>query len=45
MIAGEAKFACCHPDADSPEKVTVASSVPLFVQRWPTCDPVLAVAL
>src|SRR5690348_8593039 len=30
----------CHPDADSPEKGTVASRVPLEDQIWPVCVPV-----
>ena len=42
---GEAKLACCHPDADSFVKVTLERSVPLRVHRWPTCVPVLPLPL
>jgi mRNA degradation ribonuclease J1/J2 len=34
---GFLKVACCHPDAVSPVNVTVASSCPEVVQRFPTC--------
>ena len=42
---GVLKFACCHPEADSPEKVTVASRVPVELQRLPVWVPVLPATL
>lgn len=39
LTAGE-KLACCHPEAVSPVKVTVASSAPVADQRWPMWVPV-----
>lgn len=41
MGTGEAKLACCHPEADSFVKVTEASNVPLLVHRNPWCWPTL----
>ena len=38
---GVAKLACCQPEADSFAKVTEASSVPVLVQRYPACGPML----
>ena len=37
---GDASAISCQPDADSPENVALASSLPLVSQRWPTCVPV-----
>ena len=42
---GEEKVTSCQPDADSPEKVAVASRVPVRLQSVPTWLPVLASAL
>ena len=35
MATGVEKFACCQPELVSAVKVTLASSVPPLVQRWP----------
>ena len=45
IAIGEANVACSHPDAVSPVNVTLPSNVPLDVQRWPTCVPVLSAPL
>src|SRR5688572_22409263 len=45
MAMGVAKLACCHPDALSPEKVTLPRSAPALVHSLPTWVPVLRVAL
>ncbi len=42
---GEPKFACCHPLADSPLNVALASSTPAVVHRCPVCAPVLVLSL
>ena len=44
-FTGVEKVICCQPEAVSPLKVPVASSVPLVVHRLPMCVPVFAVAL
>ena len=41
MGTGVEKVAVCHPLADSLEKVTSASLVPLLVQSVPICVPLL----
>ena len=41
IATGFEKFTCCHPDALSPVKVAVASSVPVLFHRCPRCVPVL----
>jgi hypothetical protein len=45
IATGEAKVTCCQPVAVSPVNVALASSVPVLVQRWPTCVPVFAAPL
>ena len=45
IATGLAKVACCQPEAVSPVKVTLARSVPVLVQRFPTWVPVLAAPL
>ena len=42
---GEAKLACCQPEAVSPVKVAVASRVPALVQSGPMWVPVLPLPL
>ena len=42
---GVAKLTCCQPEAVSPVKVAWANSVPVALQRLPTCVPVLVEAL
>jgi hypothetical protein len=42
---GAEKSSSCHPDAVSPLNVPDASSVPVEVQRLPTCAPVLSDSL
>ena len=44
-IPGTENDTSCHPDADSPENVAVASNVPDDDHRFPTCVPVLPVPL
>jgi hypothetical protein len=36
MLTGDEKFACCQPEAVSPEKVTSASFVPELDHNVPT---------
>ena len=45
IVTGVARSTCCQPELPSPENVAVDSSVPVLVQRWPVCVPVLVVAL
>ena len=45
MATGFAKLTCCQPEAVSLVKVAEASSVPVLLQRLPTCVPVLAALL
>lgn len=45
MATGEAKFACCHPEAVSPLNVTEASKEPFFDQSLPVWVPVLLAPL
>ena len=45
IAIGDGKLACCQPEALSPEKVSVPSSVPLVDQRLPTCVPVFCAYL
>jgi hypothetical protein len=45
MATGEEKLTCCHPEADSPLKVDVASSDPELLHRFPICVPVFVDAL
>ena len=42
MLTGDEKFACCHPDAVSPENAIFASFVPVLDHRVPTWAPVLS---
>jgi hypothetical protein len=35
MFTGVAKFACCQPDAVSPEKVTLPSFAPVADHKFP----------
>jgi hypothetical protein len=35
MFTGVVKFACCQPEAVSPEKVTLASFVPVPDHKFP----------
>jgi hypothetical protein len=39
------KFACCQPEAVSPLNATLASRVPLLVQRFPMWLPTFALPL
>jgi len=39
------KFTCCQPEALSPLKVAVASSVPLLPHKLPVCVPVFRLPL
>jgi hypothetical protein len=45
IATGFGKLACCHPDAVSLLKVTVASCAPVLLHSVPVWMPVLAVAL
>jgi len=41
IVTGDGKYATCHPEAVSLEKVTVARFVPVEDHRLPTWVPVL----
>jgi hypothetical protein len=45
VMATGVMLTVCQPDAVSLVNVPVASSVPVELQRWPTCVPVLPVPL
>ena len=45
IAIGDAKLACCHPEAVSLVNVTFPNRVPVDDHRLPTCVPVLLVDL
>ena len=42
IATGAGNVTCCQPEAVSPAKLALASSVPVLDQSLPTCVPVLA---
>ena len=45
IATGVVKSSSCHPEADSPLNVPLASSVPPELHRLPMCVPVLSTSL